>query len=162
MSAHGIEDLALMCSLPGFTVVVPCDAAETTQAIRAVANMGGPCYVRLSRPAIPVVCDDNYQFQLGKAATFRQGSDVSILATGIMVEKALEAAVHLANEGIECRVVNVSTIKPIDEENGHPMCRGDGGHRHCRGAPGAWGAGERYISITEPETSHAYVDGGYR
>ncbi len=116
MSAHGIEDLALMCSLPGFTVLVPCDAEETTQAIRAVAAMQGPCYVRLSRPATPVVSDENYQFQLGKAVTFKHGNDVSILATGIMVGKALEAADRLANEGIDCRVVNVSTIKPIDEE----------------------------------------------
>ncbi len=116
MSAHGIEDLALMCSLPGFTVVVPADAIETAQAIRAVASMDGPCYVRLSRPAIPVVCDDGYRFELGKAATFRPGRDVSILATGIMVSKALEAAENLAREGIDCRVVNVSTIKPLDEE----------------------------------------------
>ncbi|MFQ5933524.1 MAG: transketolase family protein [Dehalococcoidia bacterium] len=116
MSAHGIEDLALMCSLPGFTVVVPADAVETAQAIRAVAAIEGPCYVRLSRPATPVVCDDGYRFDLGKAATFREGKDVSVLATGIMVSKALEAAESLAREGIDCRVVNVSTIKPMDEE----------------------------------------------
>ncbi|MEE9198433.1 MAG: transketolase C-terminal domain-containing protein [Dehalococcoidia bacterium] len=116
MSAHGIEDLALMCSLPGFAVVVPTDAVETAQAIRAVAEMDGPCYVRLSRPATPVVCPDGHRFVLGKAATLRQGGDASILATGIMVSKALEAAEKLAQDGIECRVLGVSTIKPIDEE----------------------------------------------
>ena len=116
MSAHGIEDLALMCSLPGFTVVVPADAVETAQAIREVAAMEGPCYLRLSRPATSVVCPEDYRFALGKTTTFRPGKDVSILATGIMVDKALEAAETLAQEGIDCRVVNVSTIKPIDEE----------------------------------------------
>lgn len=116
MSAHGIEDIALMCSLPGFTVVVPADAVETEQAIRAVAAMDGPCYVRLCRPATPVIYGDGYRFQLGKAATLRDGGDVSILATGVMVAKALEAAENLSQGGIHCRVVNVSTLKPIDEE----------------------------------------------
>ena len=116
MSAHGIEDLALTCSLPGFTVVVPADALETVQAIRAVAAMEGPCYVRLSRPATPLVCPDDHRFVLGKAATFRDGKDASILATGVMVGKALEAAETLARDGIECQVVNVATVKPIDEE----------------------------------------------
>ena len=116
MSAHGIEDLALMCSLPGFTVVVPTDAVETPQAIRAVAEMDGPCYVRLSRPTTPVVCPEGHHFVLGKTTTFRQGGDVSILATGIMVSKALEAASTLARDRIDCRVLSVSTIKPIDEE----------------------------------------------
>ncbi|MEE9249397.1 MAG: transketolase C-terminal domain-containing protein [Dehalococcoidia bacterium] len=116
MSAHGIEDLALMCSLVGFTVVVPADAQETAQVIRSVAEMDGPCYVRLNRPTTPLVCPEGYSFQLGKASVFRPGGDVSILATGIMVAKALEAADNLAEEGIDARVVNVSTIKPIDQE----------------------------------------------
>ena len=116
MSAHGIEDLALMCSLVGFTVVVPADARETAQVIRSVAEMDGPCYIRLSRPATPLICPEGYRFQPGKASVFRPGDDVSILATGIMVAKALEAAGTLAEEGIDARVVNVSTLKPIDQE----------------------------------------------
>ena len=116
MSAHGIEDLALMCSLVGFTVVVPADARETAQVIRSVAEMDGPCYIRLSRPATPLICPEGYRFQPGKASVFRPGGDVSILATGIMVAKALEAAETLAQKGIDARVVNVSTLKPIDQE----------------------------------------------
>ena len=116
MSAHGIEDLALMCSLVGFTVVVPADARETAQVIRSVAEMDGPCYIRLSRPATPLICPEGYRFQPGKASVFRPGDDVSILATGIMVAKALEAAETLAQKGIDARVVNVSTLKPIDQE----------------------------------------------
>ncbi|MCH8086550.1 MAG: transketolase family protein [Chloroflexi bacterium] len=100
MSAHGIEDLALMCSLVGFTVVVPADARETAQVIRSVAQMDGPCYVRLSRPATPLICPEGYRFQPGKASVFRPGDDVSILATGIMVAKALEAAETLAVKGL--------------------------------------------------------------
>ena len=116
MSAHGIEDLALMCSLVGFTVVVPADAEETTQAVRALAEMDGPCYLRLSRPATPLVCPDGYAFKIGQASIFRPGTDVTIMATGIMVGMALEAAEALARESIAARVVNVSTLKPLDRE----------------------------------------------
>ena len=98
MSAHGIEDLALMCSLVGFTVVVPADAAETVQAVRALAEMDGPCYLRLSRPATPIVCPSDYQFRIGQATVFRPGTDVTIVATGIMVAMALEAAETLARD----------------------------------------------------------------
>ncbi len=116
MSAHGIEDLALMCSLVGFTVVVPADAEETAQAVRALADMEGPCYLRLSRPATPLVCPEDYRFRIGQASVFRPGSDVAILATGIMVGMALEAAEALAQESVDARVVNVSTLKPFDTE----------------------------------------------
>ncbi len=116
MSAHGIEDLALMCSLVGFTVVVPADGVETAQAVRALAEMDGPCYLRLSRPATPLVCPSDYEFKIGQATVFRPGNDVTIMATGIMVSMALEAAEALARESIEARVVNVSTLKPLDRE----------------------------------------------
>ena len=116
MSAHGIEDLALMCSLVGFRVVVPADAEETTQAVRALAEMEGPCYLRLNRPATPLVCPEGYRFQIGKAEVFRPGTDVTILATGIMVGMALEAGEALARESVGARVVNVSTLKPLDRE----------------------------------------------
>lgn len=115
-SHHAIEDLALACSLPGFTVVVPADAVETAQSIRVAANTPGPFYIRLSRPNIPLVCKNGYQFVLGKAANMRQGFDATIIANGIMVSKALEAAEELSQEGIDCRLLNMSTLKPLDEE----------------------------------------------
>ncbi|MFQ5924581.1 MAG: transketolase family protein [Dehalococcoidia bacterium] len=115
-SHHSIEDLALFCSFPGFTVIVPADAIEATQAVRAAANTYGPFYVRLSRPRTPPVYSDDYRFVLGKAVMMRAGWDATVIACGLMVAKALQAASALAREGIECRVVNMPTLKPIDEE----------------------------------------------
>ena len=114
-SHQALEDLALICSLPGFTVIVPADAVETAQVIRAVAAHQGPCYVRLCRPKLPVIYDNNYKFQIGKAVEMRPGNDAAIMAIGVMVAPALEAAKQLAQEGIDCRVINMSTLKPIDE-----------------------------------------------
>ena len=116
MSHQAIEDLALMCSLAGFTVIVPADSIETEQAVRAAAAIDGPCYIRLGRSKIPVIYDKKYRFEIGKASTLRQGNDVTIIGMGIMVAPALEAAAELAIEGIDCRVINMSTLKPIDEE----------------------------------------------
>ena len=115
MSAHGIEDLSLICSLPSFTVVSPADTVETVQAIKTAASTDGPFYVRLSRAATPVVHDDGYKFELGKAEQMREGSDVTILATGVMVSVSLDAAEMLATEGVEARVLNIHTLKPVDE-----------------------------------------------
>ena len=114
LSHHAIEDVALACSLPGFSVVVPADGEETAQVIRAVAATPGPFYVRLGRPKAPSVSKDGYQFVLGKAAVLREGLDITIIANGIMVAAALEAAEGLAKQGIDCRVLNMSTIKPLD------------------------------------------------
>ena len=116
MSHQAIEDLALMCSLAGFTVIMPADSVETEQAVRASAAIDGPCYIRLGRSKVPVICDKNYRFEIGKATTMRPGNDVTIIGTGIMVAPALEAAAELAVGGIDCRVINMSTLKPIDEE----------------------------------------------
>lgn len=115
-SHHSIEDLALFCSFPGFTVIVPADAIETAQAVKTAANTYGPFYIRLSRLKTPLVFDDNYRFILGKAVTMRGGWDATVIACGIMVARALQAADTLAREGIELRVVNMPTLKPIDEE----------------------------------------------
>ena len=115
-SAHSIEDLALMCALPGFTVIVPADGPETAEAVRTAAREHGPFYIRVSRPATPVVHTNDWQFRLGKAETLRSGNDVSIIACGIMVAAALEAADSLAKEGVQCRVINMSTLQPLDEE----------------------------------------------
>lgn len=115
LSHQAIEDLALMGSFPGFTVVVPADAPETSRAIRAAAATYGPFYVRLGRPKTPVVHQDGCIFVLGKAEVMRPGGDVAIIACGLMVGKSLEAAEHLGEEGIDCRVINMATIKPLDE-----------------------------------------------
>jgi len=114
-SHQAIEDLALIGSLPGFTVVVPADAIETAQAVRAAASSYGPFYIRLCRPKVPLVYNDDYRFNLGKVVTMRRGSDVTIIAIGIMVAAALEAADNLKRRGISCCVLNMPTLKPLDE-----------------------------------------------
>lgn len=115
-SHHAIEDLALMCALPGFTVIVPADAIEAAQVVRVAAATHGPFYIRLARPKMPIVCGDHYNFTMGKAVTMRGGGDVTVIAIGIMVDRALQAADTLAREGIELRVINMSTLKPLDEK----------------------------------------------
>jgi transketolase len=114
-SHQAIEDLSLICSLPGFTVIVPADAIETVQAVKAVASHQGPCYIRLGRPKLPLVYTEDYRFELGKAVMMRPGTDATIIALGIMVAGALEAAAELERQGITCRVLNMPTLKPIDE-----------------------------------------------
>ena len=115
-SHHSIEDLALFCSHPSFTVVVPADAIETCQAVRTAAAIYGPFYVRLTRPRTPLVYTEDYRFKLGQAVTMRPGSDATVIAIGVMVAQALEAARNLKRDGIDCRVVNMPTLKPIDEQ----------------------------------------------
>ena len=115
MSAHGIEDLSLMCALPSFTVITPADAPETEQAVRAVASTQGPVYVRLPRAATQIVHDNGYQFQIGTADFLKPGGDVSIIAMGSLVAPALDAADNLAGQGIDARVVNLHTLAPADE-----------------------------------------------
>ncbi len=114
-SHHAIEDLALIGSLPGFTVIIPADAIETLQAVRVAAATYGPFYIRLCRPRTPLVYNEDYSFNLGKAVTMRQGKSATIVAIGLMVAEALQAAENLEREGINCRVLNMSTLKPIDE-----------------------------------------------
>ena len=114
-SHQAIEDLALYCALPGFTVVVPADAIEAVEAVRIAASEYGPFYVRLSRPKTPVVYPEGCHFTLGKAVVMRQGKDATVIAAGIMVAKALEAADVLARQGIDCRVINMHTLKPLDK-----------------------------------------------
>ena len=116
MSAHGIEDLALSCALSGFTVVCPADAVETAQAVRAAADTEGPFYIRLSRAVTPVIHSQDYRFTLGKAALEREGHDLSIIATGVMVSVSLEAADLLSRLGISARVINMHTLSPADPE----------------------------------------------
>ncbi|WP_217078097.1 transketolase family protein [Clostridium baratii] len=116
-SHQAIEDISLMRSIPNMTVINPTDAIETDAVIKAIAEMEGPCYVRLGRLAVNNVNDAaTYKFELGKGITLKEGNDVTLVATGIMVEAALEAAEMLAKEGINARVINIHTIKPIDRE----------------------------------------------
>ena len=117
-SHHAIEDVGLVCLLPNFRVIVPADGLETSQVIAAVADTEGPFYIRLSRLSasqMPQVCPDDYHFVLGRAATMRDGGDATIIACGLMVHHALLAAETLATkDGIACRVLNMSTVKPLD------------------------------------------------
>ncbi len=116
-SHQAIEDISLMRSIPNMTVINPADAIETDAVIKAIAEMEGPCYVRLGRLAVNNVNDAaTYKFELGKGITLKEGNDVTLVATGIMVEAALEAAEMLAKQGINARVINIHTIKPIDRE----------------------------------------------
>lgn len=110
-----VEDIALMRGIPGMIVVNPADDTEACQAVRALAEYYGPAYLRLGRLAVPVVNDpESYHFELGRAVTLREGKDTTVIATGLMVARALEAAEQLAQEGVQVRVVNMHTIKPLD------------------------------------------------
>lgn len=115
-SHQSIEDIALVRALPNMTVIVPADAVETQKAVAAAVAHRGPVYIRLGRPAVPVLFDESYSFRLGKAVILRQGGDAAIFATGIMVSEALKAADLLSGRGVEVSVVNVHTIKPLDVE----------------------------------------------
>ena len=110
-----VEDIALMRGIPGMVVVNPADDTEASQAVYALADYKGPAYLRLGRLAVPVINDpESYHFELGRAVTLREGKDATVIATGLMVARALEAAEQLAQEGIQVRVVNMHTIKPLD------------------------------------------------
>ncbi|MBQ4565862.1 MAG: transketolase family protein [Oscillospiraceae bacterium] len=114
---QSVEDLALMRAIPGMTVVNPCDGNEMKQAVEALLNYNGPAYLRLGRAAVETVTDEieGYKFELGKGATLKEGSDVTVIATGMMVQLALKAADVLAGEGVSVRVIDMHTIKPLDE-----------------------------------------------
>jgi transketolase len=111
-----LEDIALMRALPNMTVIVPADGIETKQVIKAAAELEGPVYIRLGHPKVPVLLGDDYKFEVGKGVVLKEGTDVTLIGTGIMVSKAMEAAELLAAEGISAAVVNISTIKPLDAE----------------------------------------------
>jgi transketolase len=115
-SHQALEDIALMRALPNMNVIVPADATETTSVINAVADINGPVYVRCGRSKVPYVMPDDYEFELGKAYVFHMGKDVNIIAAGIMVDTAKKAAEILAQDGIDVGVINMATIKPLDEE----------------------------------------------
>jgi transketolase len=114
-SQMGIEDVSLACSLPNFTVVVPCDEVSMDKAVHAVARTKTPAYLRAGRPKVPVVYPDGCDFQLGKAIKVRDGKDLTIIANGLMVAEALKAADQLAGKGVQARVLDMHTVKPCDD-----------------------------------------------
>jgi len=113
---HSIEDVAWLRAIAGVTVIVPADPAETAQAVAAAAAVDGPVFVRVSRHPVPAVHAEGYEFRIGRAVTLREGADVTLVAHGIMVCRALEAAALLTADGIDAAVVNMSTVRPIDEQ----------------------------------------------
>ena len=113
---QALEDVALMRVLPNMTVVVPCDAVETEKATLALAEREGSCYIRFGREAVPVITDEDSPFEIGKANVLRDGKDAVLFANGAMVYEGLEAAKQLAGEGIDLMVVNLHTVKPLDQE----------------------------------------------
>lgn len=110
------EDVALMRTIPGMTVIVPSDDVEARAAVRAAYEADGPVYLRLGRLAAPVIHGDGYKFEVGKGVVEREGTDVTVVACGLMVSAALEAADLLAQKGVSCEVLNIHTVKPLDEE----------------------------------------------
>jgi transketolase len=116
ISAQAIEDLGLMCSLLNFNVICPADYVEAAGAVECAARTPGPFFIRAGRPKIPVIYDPGHKFELGKADRLRQGHDVTIIATGIMAAQALAAAKMLSAEGIDARVLNMATWRPLDTE----------------------------------------------
>ncbi len=115
-SHQTFEDLALMRTIPGMTVVSPCDAVSAKKLLKQVVEMDGPAYVRLGRASVPVFYGEDDDLVLGKGNQFRSGNDVAIIANGIMVSAAMDAANQLAEEGIDARVIDIHTLKPLDEE----------------------------------------------
>jgi len=113
---HSIEDIAWLRAIANMTIIVPADPLETEQAVRVAADFIGPVYLRLSRMGVPVVHDADYRFEIGKAVRLRDGNDVTLAACGTLVPRALAAATMLEEEGIQARVINMATVKPIDRE----------------------------------------------
>ncbi len=110
------EDIALMRTIPGMTIINPADETEALMAVRAAFDNDGPVYMRFGRLAVPVIFGDDYKFEIGKGVELREGTDVTIVATGLMVNEALIAHDLLKEEGISARVINIATIKPLDKE----------------------------------------------
>lgn len=110
------EDIALMRTIPGMTVIVPSDDIEAKAAVKAAAAMEGPVYMRFGRLAVPVINDEDYKFEIGKGKVLREGTDVTIIANGLCVAESLDAAEKLAAEGINAQVINMATVKPLDTD----------------------------------------------
>ena len=112
---HSIIDIAIMRSMPNMVVVSPADATEVEKILPLVTDYDGPCYVRLSRADLPLVFDDHHKVEIGKGIVIREGEDVTLIGTGVMTWRCLEAAKILSSYGINCTVINIHTLKPLDE-----------------------------------------------
>ncbi len=121
---QSVEDIAIMRAIPNMTVLAPADAAETIKMVEAAVEYEGPVYLRLNRNPLPDIYDEGYDFQIGMPSMVREGSDLVIFAHGILVYEAIEAANALNEEGISVRVVNVSSLKPVDEKEIKRICEG--------------------------------------
>ena len=116
-SHQTVEDISIMRSIPGMVVISPCDGVETRAAVEAAIKYDGPVYLRLGRLSVPVIFDEtNYKFEIGKGITIKEGKDVTIIATGLMVAEAIKAGEILAAEGINAEIIDIHTIKPIDRD----------------------------------------------
>lgn len=111
---HSIEDMAWLRAIANMTVIVPADPIETEQAVRAAASIAGPMFLRISRMPVPIVHGQDYRFEIGRAARLREGGDVTLIANGVLVARALQAAELLAAEGVQARVLNMATVRPLD------------------------------------------------
>ena len=111
-----LEDIGIMRTIPNMVIINPADANEAVLAVKAAIEYEGPVYLRFGRLAVPVIFDENYKFEIGKGVELKEGSDVTLVATGLLVPEALKASEELAKEGISARVINISTIKPLDKD----------------------------------------------
>ncbi|HPU45069.1 MAG TPA: transketolase family protein [Thermoclostridium sp.] len=121
---QSVEDIAIMRAIPNMTVIAPCDGIETEKAVRAIAKYDGPVYMRLSRNDLEDIFPEDQEFVIGKPVVLKDGTDIAIFAMGTMVGPALKAAAELEKEGISARVINVSTLKPIDDNEIINLARG--------------------------------------
>ena len=145
---QAIEDLALMREIPGMTVINPSDGVSAKKALEAAVEMKGPCYVRFGRAAVPVVYDESLEFEIGKGILVKKGTDVTLIATGIMVNEAIEAAKILDVQGINARVIDIHTIKPIDEEIIIQAAKETGGIVTCEEHSVIGGLGSAVAEVT--------------
>jgi transketolase len=113
---HSIEDIAWLRAIANMTVIVPADPVETAQAVEAAAITPGPMFIRVSRLPVPIVHGPDYRFEIGKAALLREGGNITLIANGVLVARAVEAADMLAGEGVQARVLNMSTVRPLDQQ----------------------------------------------
>lgn len=124
---HSIEDMAWLRAIANLTVIVPADSLETEQAVQAAAATFGPMFLRISRLPVPIVHNSTYRFEIGKAARLREGNDITLITNGVLVSRALEAAELLAAKGIQARVLNMSTVRPLDRDAVLAAARETGG-----------------------------------
>ncbi|MBI5047623.1 MAG: transketolase family protein [Deltaproteobacteria bacterium] len=150
-SHQAIEDIAIMRAIPNMTVIVPCDGVETRSVIQEIVKYNGPVYVRVARGKFPVVLPEDYKFTMGKGMVVRDGKDATIIAMGLMVSHALEAAAMLEKEGLQIQVINMSTIKPIDRELIVKAAKETGAIVTCEEHSIIGGLGEAVASVVAEE-----------